>query len=212
MKIVLLGPPGAGKGTQAAKLCEKFNVPLISTGNILRAAVKNKTPLGIKAKSLIDAGILVSDDIILSLIKERLSADDCKNGYLLDGVPRTLAQAEGLKRLNIDIDYVIEIQVPEDVLIERITGRRVHIASGRSYHIKYNPPKQDNLDDETSEPLVQREDDTEYVVKNRLEVYRKQTLPLVDYYQDNKNVKYIVINGVGNVEEIYNHIINNFQN
>src|SRR6185369_9469628 len=182
MKLILLGPPGAGKGTQAARLREKFGIPQISTGDMLRAAVKAGSPLGIAAKKVMDAGQLVSDDIIIGLVKERLKAPDCRPGYLFDGFPRTIPQAEAMKQAGVALDYVLEIDVPDGEIIVRMSGRRVHPASGRTYHVKFNPPKAQGRDDVTGEPLVQRDDDREETVKKRLEVYRAQTRPLVDYY------------------------------
>src|SRR5256885_539461 len=182
MRLILLGPPGAGKGTQAAFIRDKFGIPQISTGDMLRAAVKAGTPLGLAAKKVMDAGQLVSDDIIIRLGKERLKQDDCKRGYLFDGFPRTIPQAEAMKAAAVPIDYVLEIDVPDDELITRMSGRRVHPASGRTYHVKFNPPKKEGRDDQTGEPLIQRDDDREETVKKRLEVYRAQTRPLVDYY------------------------------
>ncbi|AQV99345.1 adenylate kinase (plasmid) [Cupriavidus necator] len=182
MRFVLLGAPGAGKGTQAKFLCEKFDIPQISTGDMLRAAVKAGTPLGTEAKKVMDAGGLVSDDIIIGLVKDRLMQPDCKKGYLFDGFPRTIPQAEAMKEAGVAIDYVLEIEVPFDAIIERMSGRRVHVASGRTYHVKYNPPKVENTDDETGEALIQRDDDKEETVRKRLDVYSQQTRPLVDYY------------------------------
>ncbi len=205
MRVILLGSPGSGKGTQARFITEKYNIPQISTGDMLRAAVKAGTPLGKEAKKVMDAGGLVSDDIILGLIKERISQPDCKNGFLLDGFPRTIAQAEGLDAMGVDIDYVIEIDVPDEDIIKRMSGRRVHLESGRTYHIEYNPPKIEGLDDVTGEPLVQREDDKEETVRKRLEVYHQQTKPLVEYYSkaaQQGKVKFISILGVGEVSEI----------
>lgn len=210
MRVILLGSPGSGKGTQARFITEKFNIPQISTGDMLRAAVKAGTPLGKEAKKVMDAGGLVSDDIILGLIKERISQPDCKNGFLLDGFPRTIAQAEGLGAMGVDIDYVIEIDVPDEVIIKRMSGRRVHLESGRTYHLEYNPPKTDCLDDVTGEPLVQREDDKEETVRKRLEVYHQQTKPLVEYYSkaaQQGEVKFISIPGVGEVSEITDKIL-----
>src|SRR5919205_2640606 len=183
MRLILLGPPGAGKGTQAAVIRERFGIPQISTGDMLRAAVKAGTPLGIAAKKVMDAGQLVSDDIIIGLVEERLKAPDCAKGYLFDGFPRTIPQAEALKRANVPLDRVLEIDVPDDEIIARMSGRRVHPASGRSYHLQFNPPRQANKDDVTGEPLVQRDDDREETVRKRLEVYRAQTRPLVEYYR-----------------------------
>jgi adenylate kinase len=202
MRLILLGPPGAGKGTQAAFLKERFGIPQISTGDMLRAAVKAGTPLGVAAKKVMDAGQLVSDDIIIGLVKERLKSPDCANGYLFDGFPRTIPQAEAMKDAGVAIDYVVEIDVPDDDIIGRMTGRRVHPASGRTYHVKFNPPKVAGKDDLTGEALVQRDDDREETVKKRLDVYRSQTRPLVDYYRREPRVKYHRISGVGPVEEI----------
>ncbi len=205
MRVILLGSPGSGKGTQARFITEKFNIPQISTGDMLRAAVKAGTPLGKEAKKVMDAGGLVSDDIILGLIKERISQPDCKNGFLLDGFPRTIAQAEGLDAMGVDIDYVIEIDVPDEDIIKRMSGRRVHLESGRTYHVEFNPPKSEGLDDVTGEPLVQREDDKEETVRKRLEVYHQQTKPLVEFYSkaaQQGKVKFISIPGVGEVSDI----------
>jgi adenylate kinase len=208
MRLILLGPPGAGKGTQAHFIREKFGIPQISTGDMLRAAVKAATPLGIAAKKVMDAGQLVSDDIILGLVKERLKQADCAKGYLFDGFPRTIPQAEAMKAANVDLDYVLEIDVPDDEIIARMSGRRVHPASGRSYHLQFNPPKHAGRDDTSGEPLVQRDDDREETVKKRLEVYRAQTRPLIDYYRkwaasgDTKAPKYRKIFGSGPVDEI----------
>lgn len=203
MHIILLGSPGSGKGTQAQFIIEKYAIPQISTGDMLRAAVREGTPLGIEAKKVMDAGGLVSDDIILGLIKERITADDCANGFLLDGFPRTIVQAEGLKAMGVIIDTVIEIDVPDEKIVNRMAGRRVHLISGRSYHIEYNPPKVEGVDDETGEPLIQRDDDKEETVRNRLRVYHEQTKPLVNYYSaPGQNVKFSSIAGVGSVDEI----------
>jgi adenylate kinase len=208
MRLILLGPPGAGKGTQAHFIREKFGIPQISTGDMLRAAVKAATPLGIAAKKVMDAGQLVSDDIILCLVKERLKQADCAKGYLFDGFPRTIPQAEAMKAANVGLDYVLEIDVPDDEIITRMSGRRVHPASGRSYHLQFNPPQHAGRDDATGEPLVQRDDDREETVKKRLEVYRAQTRPLIDYYRkwaasgDTKAPKYRKIFGSGPVDEI----------
>ncbi|CAG2149368.1 Adenylate kinase [Cupriavidus yeoncheonensis] len=212
MRLILLGAPGAGKGTQAKFICEKFGIPQISTGDMLRAAVKAGTPLGVEAKKVMDAGGLVSDDIIIGLVKDRLKEADCKNGYLFDGFPRTIPQAEAMKEAGVAIDYVLEIDVPFDAIIERMSGRRVHVASGRTYHVKYNPPKAEGVDDETGEALIQRDDDKEDTVRKRLEVYSQQTRPLVDYYSDwaakgdsTAKVappKYRKIAGVGDVDSI----------
>jgi len=203
MHIILLGCPGSGKGTQAQFIIEKYAIPQISTGDMLRAAVREGTPLGVEAKTVMDAGGLVSDDIILGLIKERIAMDDCANGFLLDGFPRTIVQAEGLKNMGVVIDTVIEIDVADEQIVNRMAGRRVHLISGRSYHIEYNPPKVEGVDDETGEPLIQRADDKEETVRNRLAVYHEQTKPLVAYYSaPEQNVKFASIEGVGSVEEI----------
>jgi adenylate kinase len=208
MRLILLGPPGAGKGTQAAFIREKYGIPQISTGDMLRAAVKAGTPLGLAAKKVMDAGQLVSDDITIGLVKERLKQPDCAKGYLFDGFPRTIPQAEAMKAARVWLDYVLEIDVPDDEIIARMSGRRVHPPSGRSYHVKFNPPKRDGRDDETGEPLVQRDDDREDTVKKRLEVYRAQTRPLVDYYGrwaasgEPGAPKYRRIQGSGSVEAI----------
>ncbi len=183
MRLILLGPPGAGKGTQAAFITKQFSIPQISTGDMLRAAVKAGSPLGIEAKKVMDAGGLVSDDIIIGLVKERLNEPDCKNGYLLDGFPRTIPQAEAIKAVGIGLDYVLEIDVADEEIVARMSGRRVHLSSGRTYHIKFNPPTVEGKDDITGEPLIQREDDKSETVMKRLAVYRAQTLPLVDYYK-----------------------------
>jgi adenylate kinase len=208
MRLILLGPPGAGKGTQANFIREKYGIPQISTGDMLRAAVKAGTPLGLAAKQVMDAGQLVSDDIIIGLVQDRLKQPDCARGYLFDGFPRTIPQAEALKRAGVPIDYVLEIDVPDDEIIARMSGRRVHPASGRSYHVKFNPPKVAGQDDVTGEPLIQRDDDREETVRKRLEVYRAQTRPLVDYYGRwaasgaNAAPRYREISGLGAVEEI----------
>ncbi|MEO8202958.1 MAG: adenylate kinase, partial [Betaproteobacteria bacterium] len=183
MRLILLGPPGAGKGTQAAFIRDKYAIPQISTGDMLRAAVKAGTPLGVAAKKVIDSGVLVSDDIIIGLVTERLKEPDCANGYLLDGVPRTIPQADAMKAAGVALDWVLEIEVPSTEIILRMSGRRVHPASGRSYHVKFNPPKAEGRDDATGEPLIQREDDKEDTVRKRLDVYAAQTRPLVDYYK-----------------------------
>ena len=208
MRLILLGPPGAGKGTQANFIREKFAIPQISTGDMLRAAVKAGTPLGLAAKKVMDAGQLVSDEIILGLVKERLKQADCAKGYLFDGFPRTIPQAEAMKAAAVAIDYVVEIDVPDDEIITRMSGRRVHPASGRTYHLKFNPPRVEGRDDATGEPLVQRDDDREETVRKRLEVYRAQTRPLVDYYGkwaasgDAKAPRYRRISGQGAVDQI----------
>ncbi|WP_446810011.1 adenylate kinase [Methylomonas sp. 2BW1-5-20] len=208
MRIILLGSPGSGKGTQAQFITEKFAIPQISTGDMLRAAVREGTPLGIAAKKVMDAGGLVSDEIILGLIKERIAQDDCKNGFLLDGFPRTIAQAEGLANMGVELDYVIEIAVDDEEIIKRMSGRRVHMASGRTYHVVFNPPKQDGLDDMTSEPLIQRDDDKEETVRKRLSVYHEQTKPLVGFYSaPGQNAKFASIAGVGSVSDITSKLL-----
>jgi adenylate kinase len=203
MRIILLGSPGSGKGTQAQFITEKYAIPQISTGDMLRAAVREGTPLGVEAKKVMDAGGLVSDDIILGLIKERIAQADCANGFLLDGFPRTIAQAEGLNGMGVIIDTVIEIVVADEEIVKRMAGRRVHLQSGRTYHIEFNPPKVDGLDDVTGEPLIQRDDDKEETVRKRLRVYHEQTKPLVGYYSaPERKVKFRSIAGVGSVDEI----------
>jgi adenylate kinase len=208
MRLILLGPPGAGKGTQANFIKEKFNIPQISTGDMLRAAVKAGTPLGLEAKKVMDAGGLVSDDIIIGLVKDRLKQPDCANGYLFDGFPRTIPQADAMKEAGVTIDYVLEIDVPDESIIERMSGRRVHQPSGRTYHVKFNPPKVAGKDDVTGEELIQRDDDKEETVKKRLAVYHDQTEVLVDYYNkwaqsgQSGAPKYRKISGVGPVETI----------
>src|SRR5690606_30778409 len=212
MRLILLGPPGAGKGTQAAFITEKFGIPQISTGDMLRAAVKAQTPLGVEAKKIMDTGGLVSDDIIIGLVQDRLQQPDCQNGYLFDGFPRTIPQADALKAADIPLDYVVEIVVPEENIIERMSGRRVHPASGRTYHVRFNPPKTPDVDDVTGEPLVLRDDDREETVRNRLSVYQEQTRPLVDYYSDwarsgdQKAPAFRQISGVGSLDEIRQRI------
>jgi adenylate kinase len=213
MRLILLGPPGAGKGTQAAFITEKFGIPQISTGDMLRAAVKAQTPLGIEAKKVMDAGGLVSDEIIIGLVRDRLQQPDCQAGYLFDGFPRTIPQADALKHANVKLDYVIEIAVPEENIIERMSGRRVHPASGRTYHVTFNPPKTPDTDDITGEPLVQRDDDKEETVRHRLAVYRDQTSPLVQYYSrwaesgEPEAPAYRQLSGLGSVEEIRARIL-----
>ena len=208
MRLILLGPPGAGKGTQANFIKEKFGIPQISTGDMLRAAVKAGTPLGLEAKKVMDAGGLVSDDIIIGLVKDRLQQDDCKAGYMFDGFPRTIPQADAMKDAGVAIDFVLEIDVPDAEIVERMSGRRAHLASGRTYHVKYNPPKVEGKDDVTGEDLVQRDDDKEETVKKRLDVYHSQTKPLVEYYSkwaasgDAKAPKVRKISGLGAVDAI----------
>lgn len=214
MRLILLGGPGAGKGTQATFLTEKFGIPQISTGDMLRAAVKACTPLGIEAKKIMDAGGLISDDIITGLVKDRVAQSDCENGYLLDGFPRTIPQANSMRELNIDIDYVVEISVDDSEIIKRMSGRRAHLASGRTYHTIYNPPKVEGIDDVSGEALVQREDDKEETVKKRLDIYHEQTEPLIEYYHnysqsgEASSPKYAKIEGVGSVDSIRNAILN----
>ena len=207
MRIILLGAPGAGKGTQAQILKDKFNIPQISTGDMLRAAIKANTKLGLEAKQFMDSGALVPDQLIIELVKERIQDSDCKQGFLLDGFPRTIPQAEAMKEAAITIDMVIEIDVPDNVILDRLSGRRTHIASGRIYHIHNNPPKIQGKDDVTGEDLVQRDDDKEETILKRLSVYHSQTKPLVDYYlkwsaSENEGLRYIKINGLGNVNDI----------
>jgi adenylate kinase len=208
MRLILLGAPGAGKGTQATFLCKRFGIPQISTGDMLRAAVKAGSPMGVAAKKVMDAGALVSDDIIIGLVKERLQQPDCVNGFLFDGFPRTIAQADAMKAAGVKLDAVLEIDVPDSAIIDRMSGRRVHMASGRSYHLQYNPPKVAGLDDVSGEPLIQRDDDKEETVRKRLEVYQNQTRPLVAYYADWAATgdafapKYTRINGTGSVDDI----------
>ena len=211
MNVILLGPPGAGKGTQAAHICEKFNIPQISTGDMLRAAVIAGTEIGLEAKKVIDAGGLVSDDVIIALVKERIQSPDCKNGYLLDGFPRTITQADSLKTQGINIDYVVEVQVPDEDIVIRMSGRRVHLDSGRTYHIDFNPPIVQNKDDLTGEDLIQRVDDNEDIVRDRLSIYHQQTQPLVNYYSDdtleeNSGTKFHTISGVGTLDEVKTRI------
>lgn len=208
MRIILLGSPGSGKGTQAQFIIEKYEIPQISTGDMLRAAVTAGTPLGIEAKKVMDEGGLVSDEIILGLIKERITLDDCEKGFLLDGFPRTIAQAEGLKSMAVNIDEVIEIAVEDSEIIKRMGGRRVHPASGRTYHIEFNKPKQEGIDDITGEALIQRDDDTEQTVKRRLAVYHEQTKPLVAYYSANEQpTNFNSIEGVGTVSDITEKVL-----
>ena len=217
MRIILLGPPGAGKGTQANFIKEHYGIPQISTGDMLRAAVKAGTPLGIEAKQVMDAGQLVSDGLIINLVKERLTESDCANGYLFDGFPRTIPQADALKDAQVLVDFVLEIDVPSEEIIKRMSGRRVHAASGRVYHIEYNPPKVEGKDDVTGEELMQRDDDKEETVRKRLDVYQAQTRPLVDYYGnwavggDVAAPKYRKISGVGSVDEIRARILEALQ-
>ena len=208
MRLILLGAPGAGKGTQATFICQKYGIPQISTGDMLRAAVKAGTPLGLQAKAVMESGGLVSDDLIINLVKERIAQDDCAKGFLFDGFPRTIPQADAMKAAGVKLDYVLEIDVPFDAIIDRMSGRRSHPASGRTYHVTFNPPKVAGIDDVTGEPLVQRADDQEDTVKKRLDVYSAQTRPLVDYYANWAQAdaasapKYRAISGTGSVEDI----------
>ncbi|GAC1525074.1 MAG: adenylate kinase [Ramlibacter sp.] len=208
MRLILLGAPGAGKGTQATFICQKYGIPQISTGDMLRAAVKAGTPLGVEAKKVMDSGGLVGDDIIIGLVKERLGLPDCARGFLFDGFPRTIPQADAMKAAGVKLDYVLEIDVPFSAIVERMSGRRLHPASGRTYHLKFNPPKVAGRDDITGEPLIQREDDKEATVMKRLEVYASLTRPLVDYYADWAKAdplhapRYQAISGMGSVEDI----------
>lgn len=202
MRVILLGAPGAGKGTQAKSITEAFGIPQISTGDMLRAAVKAGTPLGLKVKDIMSSGALVSDDLIIDLVKERISQDDCKDGFLLDGFPRTIPQAQALGASGVGIDHVLEIDVADEEIVARLSGRRVHEASGRTYHVLHKPPLRESLDDETGEPLIQREDDKEETVRNRLSVYHQQTEPVVDYYQSEEGVQLSSIDGVGSLEDI----------
>jgi adenylate kinase len=214
MRIILLGPPGAGKGTQAAFLCDAYGIPQISTGDMLRAAVKAGTPLGLEAKKVMDSGGLVSDDIIVGLVKERIAEPDCTHGFLFDGFPRTIAQADALKDEGIRIDHVIEIKVEDEEIVKRMSGRRVHPASGRVYHVAYNPPREPGKDDETGEALVQRDDDQEETVRKRLQVYHDQTRPLVEYYSSWAQSgapgapQYVSVDGTGTVDEVQSRIRN----
>ena len=212
MRLILLGPPGAGKGTQAAFIKEKFGIPQISTGDMLRTAVKAGTPLGLAAKQVMDRGELVSDEIIIGLVKERIKAPDCANGFLFDGFPRTIPQAEAMRHSGVNIEHAVEISVPDGVIIERMSGRRVHLPSGRTYHAKYNPPKAAGKDDVTGEALIQRDDDKEDTVRNRLDVYHRQTEPLLAYYAkwagegDGRAPKYHRIDGLGTVEQVRDRV------
>jgi len=212
MRLILLGGPGAGKGTQAAYITQRYGIPQISTGDMLRAAVKAGTPRGRAAKEVMDRGDLVSDDIIIGLVRERIQAPDCRNGFLFDGFPRTIPQAEALKASGVPLEHVVELAVDDGIIIDRMSGRRVHVASGRTYHVKFNPPKAAGKDDMTGEELIQREDDREETVRKRLEVYHQQTEPLVDYYArwaasgDAKAPKYHRIDGLGKVEEVRDRI------
>jgi adenylate kinase len=212
MRAILLGGPGAGKGTQATYIKERYGIPQISTGDMLRAAVKAGTPLGVEAKKVMDAGGLVSDEIILGLVKERIQQSDCAKGFLFDGFPRTLAQADSLKSQGVDIDFVVEIDVDDEEIIKRMSGRRAHLASGRTYHVVYNPPKVGGKDDVTGEDLVQRDDDQEDTVRERLRIYHEQTEPLIKYYStwadsgEDKSPQYVRVEGIGKVEQIRDNI------
>lgn len=211
MRVILLGGPGAGKGTQANQIKEKYNIPQISTGDMLRAHVKAGSELGVAAKKIMDEGGLVSDDIIMGMVKVRITEDDCKNGFLFDGFPRTIPQAEALKEAGVEVDAVVEIDVPDEEIITRMGGRRVHMASGRTYHVTFNPPKEEGKDDVTGEPLIQRDDDQKETVKARLKVYHDQTEPLVDFYSklaETGALKYHKIPGVGGVSQITESIFN----
>ncbi|WP_104202752.1 adenylate kinase [Billgrantia saliphila] len=213
MRLILLGAPGAGKGTQAQFICERYKIPQISTGDMLRAAVKEGSELGLKVKEIMTSGGLVSDDLIISLVKERIAQPDCENGFLFDGFPRTIPQADALKEAGVKIDHVLEIAVADEEIVKRLAGRRVHPGSGRVYHVEYNPPKQEGKDDVTGEPLIQRDDDRESTVRNRLAVYHEQTAPLVDYYQQWAQEEpqaapaYHRVEGVGSVDEITQKVI-----
>ncbi len=213
MRLILLGAPGAGKGTQATFICQRYGIPQISTGDMLRAAVKAGTPLGLAAKQVMDAGGLVSDDIIIGLVKERIAQPDCAKGFLFDGFPRTIPQADAMKAAGVKLDHVVEIDVPDEAIIERMSGRRSHLPSGRTYHVKFNPPKVEGLDDVTGEPLTQRADDQEDTVRKRLQVYQSQTRPLVDYYSgwaatgDASAPRYARVVGTGSVDEITSRVL-----
>lgn len=217
MRIILLGAPGAGKGTQAQFITGKFDIPQISTGDMLRAAVKAESPLGLEVKEIMNTGGLVPDETIIALIKDRIKADDCKNGFLLDGFPRTIPQAEALKDEGVVIDYVVEIAVDDEEIVTRLSGRRLHEASGRIYHVKYDPPKVEGKDNETGEPLIQRKDDSEETVRNRLKIYHQQTAPLVNYYQDWAQKEpeaaptYVRVEGVGSMDDIRDQILSKLQ-
>jgi adenylate kinase len=212
MRLILLGGPGAGKGTQAAFITRRYRIPQISTGDMLRAAVKAGTPLGLAAKAVLERGDLVADDVIIGLVKERITGDDCANGFLFDGFPRTIPQADAMKAARVPLEHVVELAVDDRIIIERMSGRRVHLPSGRSYHVRFNPPKADMKDDVTGEPLIQREDDREETVKKRLDIYHRQTEPLVSYYAkwadsgDVEAPKYHRVDGLGKVEEVRDRI------
>ena len=210
MKMILLGAPGAGKGTQAKFLTEAYGIPQISTGDMLRAAVKAGTEVGLKAKAVMDSGALVTDDIIIALVKDRIAQEDCMGGFLFDGFPRTIPQAEAMRDAGVDIDVVLEIDVPDDEIVRRLSGRRVHLDSGRVYHIDFNPPEKEGVDNETGEPLIQRDDDKEDTVRKRLSVYHEQTKPLVNFYQtmekETGNVRFIRIDGTRGIQDIVDDI------
>lgn len=215
MKIILLGPPGAGKGTQAQFICQAYGVPQISTGDMLRAAVSAGSDLGRRVKAVMDSGALVNDEIIIDLVKDRITHDDCKNGFLFDGFPRTIVQAEALDAAGVEVEVVLEITVPDEEIIKRMSGRRVHPGSGRTYHVEYNPPRKKGSDDDTGEALIQRDDDKEETVRERLSVYREQTQPLIGYYRekaDGDKLRYVTVNGLGKVEEIQQEIISVLRN
>lgn len=211
MRVILLGAPGAGKGTQARFITEQYGIPQISTGDMLRAAIRDETPLGLKVKAVMDAGLLVSDEIIIDLVKERIAQDDCANGFLFDGFPRTIPQAQALVDAGVAIDHVLEIAVEDEEIVKRMSGRRAHLPSGRTYHVIYNPPKVEGIDDETGEALVQRDDDKEETVRNRLAVYHEQTKPLVGFYNElaakDVSVQYHAVAGVGSVDEITKSVL-----
>lgn len=210
MKLILIGPPGAGKGTQAAFICERFAIVQISTGDMLRTAIAAATPLGRKVQAIVDAGNLVADDIVVDLVQERIAEPDCRNGFLFDGFPRTLGQAEALSQAGVAVDHVLEIDVPDDVVVRRISGRRVHEASGRIYHVEYDPPRRPGLDDETGDPLVQRTDDEESTVRDRLRVYRQHTRPLIAYYRElagSKSVAYATVDGTESLDNVHDAIV-----
>ncbi len=206
MGIILLGAPGVGKGTQAKVITQKYKIPQISTGDMLRNAIKNGTELGLKAKMVMDSGALVSDEIVIGLVRERLKDNDCQNGYLFDGFPRTIAQANSLKEAGVTINYVIEIDVPEEEIVNRLSGRRIHVASGRAYHMIYSPPKKNGFDDVSGDLLIQREDDKEETIRHRLSVYKKQTAPLIAYYSKENNVHYFKVNGNQDVSNVTKQI------
>jgi len=215
VNIILLGPPGAGKGTQAQFICQELDIPQISTGDMLRAAIKAGSELGNRVKAVMDSGALVSDEIIIALVKERIVEDDCANGFLFDGFPRTIVQAQALAAADVGIDSVVEITVPDEEIVKRMSGRRVHAASGRVYHVEFNPPKKPGVDNETGERLVQRDDDHEDTVRDRLRVYHEQTHPLVEHYQQQANeglLRYLQVDGRGNVQEIQKKILSELRN